>query len=588
MARERSLVLLSCLLLPVLGCGFLYASLGGDFREPPGAMQGALGPGARALVERAFQGLGSAPLVDHHVHLMALEHNAKWLSPWRPLRRARAMVYLHAAGIAKASDREEAYLGRLVELARAFPAPIRLYVLAMDRHHRPDGSIDAAHTEWYVPSESAVELARAYPELLVPVVSVHPQRADALDALERWHAEGVRHVKWLPNSMGIDPASPANDAYYRKLGELGMVLLTHTGAELAVGAADPDFGNPLRLRRPLALGVTVVAYHAASDGDDVDWDDPERRRVPSFDLLMRLLSDPAYRGRLFAEISAITFFNHLDRPLRELLARPELHPRLVNGSDYPFCALDVVVQTSKLASHGFLSESEARQLDEIYRYNPLLFDFVVKRTVRHPETGARFAPEVFSGRDLLYSSQRIWSRDQRSSQPASRSAGRSGGASRRASRRSSPSRAASIGAAAAASRQRASSAASERWKIANSLRQTSAVRASPPLRQASSPGSPPSSMRFQSGSTDSTTGTSRAAGTSRKRRPAGAAACSRSRLRESGSASASSKTSTRAHSRRARSASAPSCRESGWEARKPGSARPSSRSEKCAGGCASR
>ncbi len=401
MARERSFVLLSCLLLSTPGCEWIYATVGGSFLEPPAAMQGALSPGARALVEQAFQGLGSAPLVDHHVHLIALEHNAKWLSPWRPLRRARAMVYLHAAGIAKASDREGAYLRRLVELARAFPEPIRVYVLAMDRYHRPDGSIDAARTEWYVPNDAALELARAYPELFVPVVSVHPQRADALEALERWHAEGARHVKWLPNSMGIDPASPANDAFYRKLRELGMVLLTHTGAELAVGAAHPDFGNPLRLRRPLALGVTLVAYHAASDGDDVDWEHPERRRVSSFDLLMRLLAEPAYSERLFAEISALTFFNHLDRPLRELLARPELHARLVNGSDYPFCALDVVVQTSKLASHGFLSDAEARQLDEIYRYNPLLFDFVVKRTVRHPETGARFAPEVFSGRDLL-------------------------------------------------------------------------------------------------------------------------------------------------------------------------------------------
>jgi len=38
---------------------------------------------------------------------------------------------------------------------------------------------------------------------------------------------------------------------------------------------------------------------------------------------------------------------------------------------------------------------ERAPLNEIYHYNPLLFDFVVKRTVKLPGTGKKFPPSVF-------------------------------------------------------------------------------------------------------------------------------------------------------------------------------------------------
>ncbi len=34
-------------------------------------------------------------------------------------------------------------------------------------------------------------------------------------------------------------------------------------------------------------------------------------------------------------------------------------------------------------------------LNEIQNYNPLLFDFVLKRTMRHPETKQKLAASVF-------------------------------------------------------------------------------------------------------------------------------------------------------------------------------------------------
>ena len=38
-------------------------------------------------------------------------------------------------------------------------------------------------------------------------------------------------IKWLANSMGIDPADPKCDVFYDKMIELDMFLLAHTGQE---------------------------------------------------------------------------------------------------------------------------------------------------------------------------------------------------------------------------------------------------------------------------------------------------------------------------------------------------------------------
>jgi mannonate dehydratase len=175
------------------------------------------------------------------------------------------------------------------------------------------------------------------------------------------------------------------------------VLLAHTGEELAVfSGGGQEFGNPLRLRRPLEMGVRVVALHSATFGRSIDLDSPGRERVPSFELFLRLMDDRRYAGLLYSDIAGVTFFNHSAEALATLLDREDLHPRLVNGSDYPLPAINFLVMTGRLARHGFITDEERDALNEIYGYNPLLFDFVVKRTLRHPGTGRGFSPSVFT------------------------------------------------------------------------------------------------------------------------------------------------------------------------------------------------
>lgn len=164
-----------------------------------------------------------------------------------------------------------------------------------------------------------------------------------------------------------------------------MILLTHVGEEQAVEAEeDQKLGNPLLFRRPLDLGVKVVMAHCASLGKDEDLDNGNKK-VPSFELFMRLMNEKKYEGLLYGEISATTQFNRLPTPILTLLENPNLHKRLVNGSDYPLPAINVIIQTKSLVKYGMITKQERKHLNEIYQYNPLLFDYVLKRTIHHPK-----------------------------------------------------------------------------------------------------------------------------------------------------------------------------------------------------------
>jgi hypothetical protein len=302
---------------------------------------------------------------------------------------------MSAAGVGnREGDPDARYVERLVALARALPAPGRRRILALEHFHREDGSADLARTEVHAPNEYVLGLAEKHPDLFAPVISVHPYRRDALEVLERSAARGSRMVKWIPSVMGIDPASPKCDAFYEKMRALGMALLVHGGDEMAMAGGDDELSNPLRFRRALDRGVKVVVAHAASLGDGADLDHPGQR-ASNFRLFLRLMDEPRYAGLAFGEISAITQANRLGEALDTLLERQDLHPRLVDGSDYPLPAVNVIIRTGLLAERGYVTADERAALNEIYDVNPLLFDFVVKRTLRHPKTGARFAPTVF-------------------------------------------------------------------------------------------------------------------------------------------------------------------------------------------------
>ena len=110
---------------------------------------------------------------------------------------------------------------------------------------------------------------------------------------------------------------------------------------------------------------------------------------------MRLMNEKRYEGLVFGEISAMTQFNRIGKPLTTILERADLHERLVNGSDYPLPAVNVLIRTKPLVKGGYIEPDERNSLNEIYDYNPLLFDFVLKRTLRLPGTNKRLPGAIF-------------------------------------------------------------------------------------------------------------------------------------------------------------------------------------------------
>ncbi len=137
------------------------------------------------------------------------------------------MIYVAAAGIEPSESIGPDHFERLVDLIRGHTVHGQFLLLAIDKHYSPEGTVDERRTSQYVPNERVAELARREPDLFVPVISVHPYRVDALDALERWAGEGCRHVKWIPAAMGIDLSDPRVEPFYRKMHELETSRIHH-------------------------------------------------------------------------------------------------------------------------------------------------------------------------------------------------------------------------------------------------------------------------------------------------------------------------------------------------------------------------
>jgi hypothetical protein len=392
--------------------GLAALRLGAPWYLRPGPVRAVeeLSDAAQALVRLALADLDAARVVDLHVHVAGFgaDGSGCWVNPRlashaAPLERLRFELYLAGAGVREDERADAEYIARLRAL-RSGGVPGKLLLYAFDVRVDMHGAEDLEHSMFRVPDEHVLRLAREHGDAFLACASVHPYRADALRRLERARAGGAVAVKWLPSAMGIDPSAPRCADFYRALVELDLPLLVHTGEERAVWAEDAEeLGNPLLLRAPLAAGVTVVALHCASLGSARDLDRADGAPADAFGLFLRLLEESGPDGRLFGELGALTQVNRDPDVLRTLLARTELHPRLLNGSDYPLVAIDPLTSLGRLARAGLVDPNERPALREVFEANPLLFDLVLKRRLGVAEGAEvrRFPREVFESARLF-------------------------------------------------------------------------------------------------------------------------------------------------------------------------------------------
>ena len=265
-------------------------------------------------------------MIDVHVHLAALPDgtNGCYISP-KMLRSPLFRFVARQQGLPlnDPAAANRIYLTRLREELAASEHVSRVVLLGMDGVYDAEGRLALAKTDFRIANEYVLATARSDPDRFLAGVSINPQRRDAVEELTRCVEAGAVLVKVLPNAQGFDPADRRYVPFYRALAERGIPLLSHVGYEFSLIGKDQSAGDPDRLRLPLEEGVTVIAAHACSLGLVFF-----EKYFPAF---RRLVEE--YQ-RFYADVSALTLPNRA-RMLYRLRRHPELHDRLLFGTDYP-------------------------------------------------------------------------------------------------------------------------------------------------------------------------------------------------------------------------------------------------------------
>jgi predicted TIM-barrel fold metal-dependent hydrolase len=216
-------------------------------------------------------------------------------------------------------DFDDVYVARIVEMLRTSSLD-RALLLAQDEVYNEDGG-KRQFGSFHVPNEYLFSICEQHPEFL-PAVSIHPARRDALEELDHCLKRGARALKLLPNCLDVNCSLPRYDSFWEKMAAAGLPLLAHTGGEMTVPVANPLYQDPEYLRRPLEIGVKVIAAHAASRSALFDPD--------YFDHLVTMMGQ---FPNLYADTSA------LNTPFRSAVLRKivncHLQDRFIHGSDYP-------------------------------------------------------------------------------------------------------------------------------------------------------------------------------------------------------------------------------------------------------------
>jgi predicted TIM-barrel fold metal-dependent hydrolase len=279
------------------------------------------------LPARPYRPLEPIPanIVDMHCHVAGIGSGSGCFVSPKLRDNWRFRTYLHSFGVSQKEvlEKGDRVVGdRISESLAQSKFVTKAVLLALDGVVGADGQLDTNRTEVYVPNEFVAELAAHHTNLLFGA-SVNPYRTDALERLEWAKAQGAVLVKWIPPIMEINPDDPKLIPFYKKMVELNLPLLSHTGREQSFSRADEEFGDPEKLRLPLSLGVTVIAAHVASSQSYHGERGPDR--------LAKLMQQ---YPNLYTDISALTQVNK-PGTLKKALTRPEFSGRLLYGTDFP-------------------------------------------------------------------------------------------------------------------------------------------------------------------------------------------------------------------------------------------------------------
>ena len=269
---------------------------------------------------------GEKALIDCHVHLAALPDgdNGCFISP-KLLKSPlfRFLLWKHRLSPERPRDANRKYLDDLLSELRASRHVQKAVLLGMDGFYDQTGLLNRQHTDFLISNDYVFKTVREHSDVFLAGPSINPQREDAIDEVHRCADAGAVLIKVLPNAQHFNPADPKYVPFFRTLAQRKLPFLSHVGYEFSLIGKDQSMGDPDRLRLALDEGVTVIAAHACSYG------------LMLYEKFLPIFHDFAKNyPNFYADISALTQPNRL-RMLLHLRHYPELHERLLFGTDYP-------------------------------------------------------------------------------------------------------------------------------------------------------------------------------------------------------------------------------------------------------------
>lgn len=313
--------------------------------------------------------------IDVHTHLTGIGTNGSGCSVSSRMRRTlsfHAVLHLSGAGRRAARGREDdIYVQHLASQVNTAAELDFACVFALDGVYDEQGRLDPRHSHMVVPNAYVFDVCRRHPKLL-PVISVNPDRSDAVSELEKWGQEAIA-LKWLAPLQKFEFDAERHAVVLDVIARLGLPVIVHSGCEHTFPDMVQRLGNPALYKPLLERGIPVIFSHCGTGSFVYPGHDYSREFIRLLD------SYPHAYGDTSAFSSLVR--SHQVRRFSE----DRYRGRLLHGSDFPI----------PVGAWYFWRELGWKQVLELQGVkNPLDRDVQIKRAVGMP-------PETFTAAGKL-------------------------------------------------------------------------------------------------------------------------------------------------------------------------------------------